>query len=235
MGSFLTDLAYTALGYTPGGTFQGPNLDGSAGIQTTGSFDTDKLYSTLGFGASALGLLGGGSGGISQPGYQGTIPKYDAVRERVPGTYDPNRRPGSGGQRYFTQAQFVPKAAEPATPMSAEGLATLNAANPAREVVQQPVQQMAAGGIATLKKGKYLDGASDGMADKVPANIDGVQEARLSDGEFVIPADVVSHLGNGNSDAGAKVLEGMMSRVRKVRTGSEKQGKEIDPKKFLPA
>jgi len=73
------------------------------------------------------------------------------------------------------------------------------------------------------------------MADKIPANIDGVQEAALSDGEFVIPADVVSHLGNGNSDAGAKVLTKMMARVRKVRTGNDKQGKEIDPKKFLPA
>jgi hypothetical protein len=185
------------------------------------------------------GAILGGTGviGTNTPpsGYQGTVPKYDVQREVVPNTYDPNRRPGSGGQRYFTQTQFVPRAAEPATPMSAEGLAALNAANPAREVVQQPVQQMAAGGIATLKKGKYLDGASDGMADKVPANIDGVQEARLSDGEFVIPADVVSHLGNGNSDAGAKVLKEMMSRVRKARTGNAKQGKEIDPNKFIPA
>tara|TARA_R110000803_G_scaffold202523_1_gene267729 strand:+ start:343 stop:996 length:654 start_codon:yes stop_codon:yes gene_type:complete len=183
-------------------------------------------------------ILGGtGAIGTSTPpsGYQGTVPKYDVQRDVVPGTYDPNRRPGSGGQRYFTQTQFMPRAAEPVTPMSAEGLATLNAANPAREEVQQPVQQMAAGGIATLNKGKYLDGASDGMADKVPANIDGVQEARLSDGEFVIPADVVSHLGNGNSDAGAKVLKGMMSRVRKARTGNDKQGKEIDPNKFIPA
>ena len=73
------------------------------------------------------------------------------------------------------------------------------------------------------------------MADKIPARIDGAQEARLSDGEFVIPADVVSHLGNGNSDAGAKVLKDMMDRVRKVRTGNKKQGKEINPKKFLPA
>jgi hypothetical protein len=72
------------------------------------------------------------------------------------------------------------------------------------------------------------------MADKVPARIDGQQEARLSDGEFVIPADVVSHLGNGNSDAGAKLLKEMMSRVRNARTGNDKQGKEIDPKKFLP-
>jgi len=185
------------------------------------------------------GALLGGTGvlGTNTPvtGYQGTVPKYDVQREVVPGTYDPNRRPGSGGQRYFTQTQYVPRSETPATPMSAEGLAALNVANPAREVVQQPVQQMAVGGIATLKKGQYLNGASDGMADKVPANIDGVQEARLSDGEFVIPADVVSHLGNGNSDAGAKVLKGMMSRVRKARTGNDQQGKEIDPKKFIPA
>ena len=94
---------------------------------------------------------------------------------------------------------------------------------------------MATGGVAKLSKGKYLDGKTDGMADEVPARIDGVQEARLSDGEFVIPADVVSHLGNGNSDAGAKVLESMMARVRKARTGSTKQGKEINPRDFLPA
>jgi len=99
----------------------------------------------------------------------------------------------------------------------------------------QPDQRlMAAGGLAGLKKGKYLDGSTDGMADRVPARIDGRQEARLSDGEFVIPADIVSHLGNGNSDAGAKVLEQMMSRVRKARTGNKKQGKEIDPKTILP-
>ena len=94
---------------------------------------------------------------------------------------------------------------------------------------------MATGGVAKLSKGKYLDGKTDGMADEVPARIDGVQEARLSDGEFVIPADVVSHLGNGNSDAGAKVLDSMMARVRKARTGNTKQGKEINPRDFLPA
>ena len=89
--------------------------------------------------------------------------------------------------------------------------------------------------IARMKRGRYLGGATDGMADKIPATIDGKQKAALSDGEFVIPADVVSHLGNGNSDAGAKTLYAMMDRIRKVRTGSKKQGKEIRPKKFLPA
>lgn len=96
-------------------------------------------------------------------------------------------------------------------------------------------RKMAQGGIAALKKGKYLNGNTDGMADKVPATIDGKQPAALSDGEFVIPADVVSHLGNGNSDAGAKVLEQMMARVRKERTGNKEQGKEINARNMLPA
>jgi hypothetical protein len=73
------------------------------------------------------------------------------------------------------------------------------------------------------------------MADKIPSNIDGDQEAALSHGEFVIPADVVSHLGNGNSDAGAKKLYAMMDRIREARTGTKEQGKKINPDKFLAA
>ena len=89
-------------------------------------------------------------------------------------------------------------------------------------------------GIAGLKSGRYLGGATDGMADKIPTTIDGKQKAALSHGEFVIPADIVSHLGNGNSDAGAKTLYAMMDRIRQARTGSKKQGKKIKPRKFLP-
>jgi len=84
-------------------------------------------------------------------------------------------------------------------------------------------------------QGYYLGGATDGMADNIPARIDNNQEARLSDGEFVVPADVVSHLGNGNSSAGAKNLYGMMDRVRTARTGNKEQGKQIDPNKFMPS
>jgi len=91
---------------------------------------------------------------------------------------------------------------------------------------------MAQGGRALPPR--YLDGHSDGMADKVPANIDGKRPAALSDGEFVIPADVVSHLGNGNSNAGAKRLYEMMDQIRSARTGNHKQGKQINPAKFLP-
>jgi hypothetical protein len=102
-------------------------------------------------------------------------------------------------------------------------------------------QVMAAqGGIMGYARGgkamppRYLRGETDGMQDKIPSNIDGVQPAKLSHGEFVIPADVVSHLGNGNSDAGAKVLYKMMDRVRHARTGNKKQGRQINPEKFTP-
>jgi len=98
-----------------------------------------------------------------------------------------------------------------------------------------PVKK-AAGGVMDLHmaKGRYLNGHSDGMADKVPAHIDGRRPAALSDGEFVIPADVVSHLGNGNSNAGAKRLYKMMDDIRAARTGNPKQGKQINPDKFMP-
>ena len=97
--------------------------------------------------------------------------------------------------------------------------------------------EAAQGGLMGLARGgvpRYLRGQTDGMADRIPSNIDGVQPAKLSHGEFVIPADVVSHLGNGNSDAGAKVLYKMMDRVRQARTGTKKQGRQINPEKFTP-
>ena len=80
----------------------------------------------------------------------------------------------------------------------------------------------------------YLKSAHDGMADKINATIDNKRPAKLSGGEFVIPADVVSHLGNGNSEAGAKQLYELMSRIRKERTGTPKQAKQVNPKKYLP-
>ena len=91
------------------------------------------------------------------------------------------------------------------------------------------------GGIASVKpQGYYLGGSTDGMADGIAAMVDNKRPAALSDGEFVIPADVVSHLGNGNSNAGAKELYDMMERVRKMRTGNPEQGRRIDPKKTMP-
>jgi hypothetical protein len=97
---------------------------------------------------------------------------------------------------------------------------------------------MASGGITTLGSysdgGRLLKGPGDGMSDNIPATIANRQPARLADGEFVIPADVVSHLGNGSTDAGAKQLYKMMDRIRHARTGNKKQGKRINPNKYLP-
>jgi len=93
----------------------------------------------------------------------------------------------------------------------------------------------AMGGLANLNnRSEYLRGMGDGMSDTIPANINNVQEAALSDGEFVIPADVVSHLGNGSSNAGAKRLYAMMDNIRKERTGKEKQAPAVNVNKIMP-
>jgi hypothetical protein len=82
---------------------------------------------------------------------------------------------------------------------------------------------------------RFLSGGGDGMSDSIKATINEKQPARLADGEFVIPADVVSHLGNGSSKAGAKQLYAMMDRVRSARTGRKSQGKQINPRKYMTA
>jgi hypothetical protein len=90
------------------------------------------------------------------------------------------------------------------------------------------------GGYAAGGQPRLLKGPGDGMSDNIPATIANKQPARLADGEFVIPADVVSHLGNGSTGAGAKKLHSMMDNVRKARTGRKAQGKQINPNRFMP-
>ena len=121
-----------------------------------------------------------------------------------------------------------------------------NVQNPIMAQQASPTQSglaMAAGGMAgTSSLGSYaaggnprlLKGPGDGMSDNIPAQIGASQPARLADGEFVVPADVVSHLGNGSTDAGAKRLHSMMDNVRKARTGRKAQGKQIKADKFVP-
>jgi hypothetical protein len=103
------------------------------------------------------------------------------------------------------------------------------------------IDHMAHGGLADLTPtyaagGKLLRGNGDGMSDSIPAVIHGAkpQRAALADGEFVIPADVVSHLGNGSTEAGSRKLYAMMDKIRYARTGNKKQGKQINPDKFMP-
>jgi hypothetical protein len=128
-----------------------------------------------------------------------------------------------------SRADFVgPRSTPPAV---SDGPPELNA--DIGQFAQQRTLGFAAGGQA-MKEPRYLRGITDGMEDKINTSIDDKQPAKLSHGEFVIPADVVSHLGNGNSDAGAKKLYQMMDRLRQARTGTKQQGKQINPDKFMP-
>ena len=129
------------------------------------------------------------------------------------------------------------------TPYAEGGIADLGAGGYDRMVGEQPMysSNMAQGGISNLgsysdyaRGGRMLKGPGDGMSDSIPASIGGKRPARLATEEFVVPADVVSHLGNGSSDAGAKQLYAMMDKVRTARTGRKSQGKEIDPRKYMP-
>ena len=195
-----------------------------------------------------------GADKVQTPGWKGSVPMdLQAVRGKIDYT-DPNRRPGSMGRQYFTDTAFTnptnvaaaktavgeqargilanysPTPA-PAATVPAQAMETLPASGVSSLMPVPQAQGMAKGGVA---QPRYLQGATDGMADKIPSSIDGKQKAALSHGEFVIPADVVSHLGNGNSDAGANKLYDMMARIRKARTGTTQQGKRINPDKFMP-
>lgn len=232
-------------------------------LKTNGKYDPAKL-ATLGAGAYALlnkDESGGYNKPVPKMDMVRERVQYDDTNRR-PGSmgrqYFTDTRfvpQGDAGALEAARAASTQQAAgisalQPARPAPAENpfagkmnLAALRPASPVQQdergVAQLPqipeATGMAQGGIAHLAKGgRYLSGTTDGMADKIDTTIDETQPAKLSHGEFVIPADVVSHLGNGNSDAGADKLYQMMSRVRKARTGNPKQGKQIDPNKYMP-
>jgi len=101
---------------------------------------------------------------------------------------------------------------------------------------------MAMGGVTDLGSysdgGRLLRGPGDGVSDSIPAQIGQHQPARLADGEFVVPARIVSELGNGSTEAGAKQLYKMLDRVQNARaktTGKDKVAKNTNAAKLLPA
>lgn len=103
------------------------------------------------------------------------------------------------------------------------------------QALRDLVDRVQSGELDGNTTGQALSGPGDGMQDMIPANIDGEQDVLLSDGEFVIPSDVVSGLGNGSTDAGARALEGMMDRVRSARTGNPDQPPRVPQEAMLPA
>ena len=186
-------------------------------------------------------IMGGGSGGYA--GYQGGIPKYTASRTMNPipttmaNPYGQTvaRRPGSGGLTYFTPMTYTPFV-EPPAPTTV----------PTIQPTVQPTVQAASGGvmygsggIASLggysDGGQLLRGPGDGVSDDIPATIGNRQPARLADGEFVIPARIVSELGNGSTDAGARKLYAMMDRIKATRAKAKNIAANTKAAKHLPA
>ena len=188
-----------------------------------------------------------GSGGLNYF----TDPKYaqvgDATAQSAAEAADAEQAAGLKAAYTPAKAAVNPWAGK--MPTAALSTTAVNPLAPAKTATEAalPVPQatlpdwakpkpMAIGGLASFAHGgnNYLQGSTDGMADKLDTTIDDKQAAKLSHGEFVVPADVVSHLGNGNSDAGAQKLYDMMARIRKARTGNPEQGKRINPDKFMP-
>jgi hypothetical protein len=210
-----------------------PYRPGQGGVNYGG----DVTYTPQGISASMPGDLPFGIVGESKP-FNGGINDPFAFKGKFSPTYDPSpfnksdyADVTSGGQADVTSSGQERFASMVMPKLNLPGAAMADALAAA----QKQTVQAAQGGLMGLAHGgRYLQGNTDGMADKLRTSIDGKQPAALSHGEFVIPADVVSHLGNGNSDAGAKKLYSMMDKIREARTGTKKQGKQINPDKFMP-
>jgi hypothetical protein len=205
--------------------------------------DFNPLPGTSGAGAPGTSMLG------SNPGVQYSINSMPAT---IPGAAGSEDMFGRAGQFF---SELTPKQQLLAGGAGIAGLGMisdqLRGGVPKKKPYTGALSQYrfdpsayrpysyAGGGIASLGSysdgGRMLKGPGDGMSDSIPASIGSKQPARLADGEFVVPADVVSHLGNGSTDAGAKQLYSMMNKVRHARTGNSKQGREIQPRKYLPA
>jgi hypothetical protein len=197
----------------------------NAGAAAAGNGILDKLKNALTGGtgtgtdlSGALGLMAlmamMNKGGGGTPASTATIPELTATRSQLPYDVDkkgvnPNTpyRPGQGGVSYFSPTTYTPKAA-------GGGLMSL-------------------GGYSD--GGRLLQGPGDGVSDSIPAIIGKKQPARLANGEFVIPARIVSELGNGSTDAGAKRLYEMMSRVQNVRRKTKNVAANTKAAKYLPA
>lgn len=177
---------------------------------------------------------------------------YNTADHQARGNY-PYRRPGSGGITYFSPMQYT-KAGETA-PAEILPAVTPPVVPPVTPPVDTTVNNSGvdlsvtpaaggglmygSGGIANLGSysdgGQLLRGPGDGVSDSIPANIGGHQPARLADGEFVVPARIVSELGNGSTDAGARKLYAMMDRIKATRSKANNIAANTKADKHLPA
>ena len=199
----------------------GPDLVANAGASTAAPTPTPGLPSLFDQATTAYGKLPT----VAKYGIPLAAAAMYADRKGAP----PGQTPYDGplNQLKYDPNRYQPLEVKPPTPYTP---------------VYKDYRNMAGGGLADLGDyadyaggGRMLKGPGDGMSDSIPATIAGKQPARLANDEFVVSADVVSGLGNGSSDAGAKQLYKMMDRVRAARTGKKSQAKQINPTKYMPA
>jgi hypothetical protein len=179
--------------------------------KTTDKKDNNMLMMML----ALMAMMNKGGGGKST-GSGGTIPSLQANRSQLPygaisGT---QARPGAGGVNYFSPTTYTQRAAGGGMMYGGGGISDL-------------------GGYSD--GGRLLKGPGDGVSDSIPATIGGKQPARLATGEFVVPARIVSELGNGSTEAGAKKLYAMMDRVQKARRKTKNVAADTKAHKHLPA
>ena len=198
----------TGLGYAEGGNVM---------MAGSGSYDDEPMSDAPGMADGGIAAYAAGGKlemkrmSLGEGMYRDTdedtasLGAYDAAMKRM--------------EKQFAAANLKPKE------MPKSGIAKLG-----------QMKAMAEGGLGSYSDGgRMLKGPGDGMSDDIPAMIGKKQPARLADGEFVVPADVVSHLGNGSTDAGAKKLYSMMDKVRTARTGKKKQAPAVKADKYMPA
>jgi hypothetical protein len=89
--------------------------------------------------------------------------------------------------------------------------------------------------LMSKTRAKPIKGQGDGMSDSIPASINGMREARVASGEAYLDRNEVARIGKGDQKRGSKKLYAMMDKVRKARTGTAKQGRQINPDRFVPA
>jgi len=184
------------------------------GGDKTNADDTKKGMDPMAMMMLMLMLSQMGKGGGSKSSAASMIPSLTSDRKQLP--YTAPSRPGAGGVNYFSPNTYTQKAAGGGMMGYAGG-----------------------GGISSLggysDGGRLLKGPGDGVSDNIPATIAGKQPARLANGEFVVPARIVSELGNGSTDAGAKRLYEMMDRVQKARRKTKNVAADTKAHKYLPA
>jgi hypothetical protein len=161
-----------------------------------------------------MAMMNKGGGGKSGP--SSVIPSLSADRKQLPygAASGSKARPGAGGVNYFSPTTYTQRAAGGGMMYGGGGISDL-------------------GGYSD--GGRLLRGPGDGVSDSIPATIGGKQPARLAEGEFVVPARIVSELGNGSTEAGAQKLYAMMDRVQKARRKTKNVAADTKAHKYLPA